>query len=516
MSLLQVAGVTHAFGDHVIFRQTSFRLLAGERVGLVGANGAGKSTLLRILSGAVLPDQGQLEWLSTVTFGYLEQHVELAAGETIRDYLRGAFAALDQVEAELLRVAAQMGDATAELEPLLARYAALQEELERGDFYAIDALVEAVAGGLGLLELGLARDVAHLSGGQRTKLLLAKLLLQKPHVLLLDEPTNYLDHEHIGWLTGYLRSYPHSFVLISHDTAFLNAVVNVVYHLEYQQLTRYVGNYEQFLAAYERRKHQALQAYQQQQREIQKLEDYIAKNKVRASTARQAKSREKRLAKIDRLTKPTGRARPKFQFRVVEEPTAVLLKAEQLVVGYEQALLPPFDVELRRGAKVALVGYNGIGKTTSLRTLLGQLPALSGHVHWGERVQPAYFAQEDESQDTHSALEDIWRAYPALTQQAARTALARCGLTTEHIRQPLHTLSGGEQAKVRLCKLMLADSNWLVLDEPTNHLDVVAKAALQEALIAYPGTILLVSHEPAFYEAFATEVWNVERWRKRS
>ncbi|KEO84442.1 ABC-F family ATP-binding cassette domain-containing protein [Tumebacillus flagellatus] len=518
MSILHVENVTHSFGDKTIFRDLEFRLLPRERVGLIGPNGAGKSTLIRILSGEVLPDNGTLTWLSGLKVGHLQQHIDLQAGQTLRGFLRTAFAELYALEEEMTCLTQKMAEDASDLDSILNRYATLQETLDHHDFYSLEAKIEEVARGLGLHQLGFDTLVNQLSGGQRTKLLLAKLLLQTPQVLLIDEPTNYLDTEHIEWLQGYLRNYPHAFILISHDTHFLNEVVNIIYHLEHQRLTRYVGNYNQFVQLAELRRTQALQAYNQQQREIQKLETYIAKNKVRTSTAKQAKSREKRLEKIDRLERPSGQPKPLFKFQVAVDPTSVVLETNGLSVGYEKtnALLPPLSLTLKRGAKVALVGYNGIGKTTSLKTLLGLLPSLDGRVRYGERVMPAYFAQEVEFKAGHSALEEVWRSFPKFTQKEIRQALARCGLKAEHILQPLSTLSGGEQTKVRLCKLILQDSNWLVLDEPTNHLDLQAKEALKEALTAYPGTVLLVTHEPEFYEGWVTEVWDVQAWRDRA
>jgi ATPase subunit of ABC transporter with duplicated ATPase domains len=513
MSIVHVDRLTHGFGDKTVLRKVQFRLLPGEHVGLVGPNGAGKSTLLKLLIGQMIPDEGRIDWLPQVRRGFLEQHVELKAGVTMRDFLRGAFQELYDAEREMLKAAEAMAASEgALLEAAMKRFSQMQEFLEDREFYSVDAKVEEVSAGLGLTELGLDTDVSRLSGGQRTKLLLAKLLLKKPDVLLLDEPTNYLDTAHIEWLAGHLQSYPHAFVLISHDTSFLNKVVTVVYHLEHQTLTRYPGNYEQFLQAYELRKQQIDQAYERQQQEIRKLEAYVQKNKVRASTAKQAKSREKRLAKIERIDKPLPVPPPRFSFRVKVEPVSTVLKAEGLRVGYRRELFPPVDLLLRRGEKVALVGYNGIGKTTTLKTLLGLLPALGGTVRLGDRVKPAYFEQEAESKAEHTALEEVWRAFPKLTQKEVRSALARCGLRSEHIGQPMKSLSGGEQTKVRLCRLMLSDSNWLVLDEPTNHLDSNAKEALQEALKSYPGTVLLVSHEPEFYQGWVSNVWNVEDW----
>ncbi|HET7577690.1 MAG TPA: ABC-F family ATP-binding cassette domain-containing protein [Bacillales bacterium] len=514
MSIIQVENLTHGFGNKTVFRDVSFRLLKGEHVGLVGPNGAGKTTMLRMLTGQLIPDEGRIDWLSGVRRGFLEQHIELQDGQTIRDYLRGAFASLYEAEQEILEISEKMAGAVGEaLEKLMNRYGRLQDSLEQQDFYSVDAKVEEVAAGLGLTALGLETDVSSLSGGQRTKLLLAKLLLQRPEVLLLDEPTNYLDTAHIEWLTGYLREYPHAFILISHDTDFMNQVVGVIYHLEHQMLIRYVGNYTQFQAAYEMRRRQIFEAYERQQQEIDKLETYIQKNKARASTAKQAKSREKRLGKIERIDKPTKVPWPKFAFRVAAEPVSVVLEAEDMRVGYDEPLYAAVDLKLERGEKAAIVGRNGIGKTTTLKTLLGELPVLEGEVKLGDRVQPAYFEQEAASRAEHSALQEVWSEYPDLTQKEVRQMLARCGLKSEHIFQPMKALSGGEQTKVRLCKLMLADSNWLVLDEPTNHLDVEAQEALQEALTDYPGTVLVVSHDPAFYADWVTKVWDVEEWR---
>ena len=514
MSMVEVEQLTHGFGDKTVFKNVSFRLLKGEHIGLVGPNGAGKTTLLRILTGQVIPDEGKISWLPTVRRGFLEQHIGLREGETIRDFLRGAFAELYEMEEEITSLSMKMADADGDaLEALLNRYGKLQDRLEQSGFYTIDADVEAVAAGLGLTALGLDTDVASMSGGQRTKLLLGKLLLQKPEVLLLDEPTNYLDTAHIEWLTEYLREYPHAFILISHDTDFMNKIVGVIYHLEHQTLFRYVGNYTEFQAAYEMRKRQLFEAYSRQQEEIDKLETYIRKNKARASTAKQAKSREKRLGRIERIEKPTKVPRPRFGFQVAAEPVTVVAKASAMQAGYQSPLYEAVDLKLERGEKVAIVGRNGIGKTTTLKTLLGKVPALSGDVKLGERVLPAYFEQEADSKAEHSALDEVLGVYPELTKKEARTKLARCGLKSEHIFQPMKALSGGEQTKVRLCKLMLAKSNWLLLDEPTNHLDVEAQEALKEALVDYDGTVLLVSHDPTFYEGWVTNVWDVEEWR---
>lgn len=513
MSILDVEQLSHSYGDKAVLQNISFRILKGEHIGLVGANGAGKSTLFNLLTGKLLPDSGHIHWNPTAKLGNLEQHIQLESGVTMMAFLQGAFQDLLNAEQEMLAISMEMGNASGEqLDKLLQRYSHLQTILDQHDFYQMDAKIEEVAAGLGLTSLGLKTDVSKLSGGQRTKLLLAKLLLTQPEVLLLDEPTNYLDLAHIEWLKNYLSTYPHAFVLISHDTGFMNEVVNVIYHLEHKQLFRYTGNYQQFLKAYELRKEQIYQQYQKQQEEIQKLETYIQKNKARASTAKQAKSREKKLEKMVRIDKPTDQPKSTFSFQVHYQPARLILETEELKIGYHESLFSAMNIKLERGEKVAIVGHNGIGKTTTLKTLLGQIKPIEGKVILGDRVQPVYFSQEVLIKGNQTALEEICSLFPHLTQKEARTMLARCGLRSEHIFQPLRTLSGGEQTKVRLCQLQLTTGNVLVLDEPTNHLDTSAKEALQQALQAYEGTILLVSHEPEFYQSWVTQVWDMEKW----
>ncbi|MGM7700287.1 ABC-F family ATP-binding cassette domain-containing protein [Pseudalkalibacillus sp. Hm43] len=513
MSVLHVKELTHGFGDRHLFNQIEFRLLKGEHIGLVGANGSGKSTLLNLLTKELIPDGGSIEWHPGVEVGYLVQHPDFNQDETIMDYLRGAFERLYAMEKEMLRITERLSSPdTTNLEKDLERLGFIQETLEANQFYTLDATIEEVAAGLGITALGMETKTSHLSGGQRTKLMLAKLLLSKPDVLLMDEPTNYLDDIHITWLQKYLVNYPNAFILISHDTNFMNEVAKVIHHLEHKQLTRYVGNYVAFTEAYELRKKQAYQTYLRQQKEIEKLEDYIARNKARASTAKQAKSREKKLEKIDRIEKPTNLPTPRFAFRVCREPNQEVLVAEGLKIGYEEPLLEGLDMSIKKNAKIALTGYNGIGKTTTIKSLLGLIEPLGGRVEIGSYVRPVYLEQELQIPIQDSALQYVWSQYPEMKEKDVRKQLARCGLRNEHIYQPMDTLSGGEQTKVRLCVLMMKESNFLVLDEPTNHLDIRAKQALKEALELYKGTILLVSHEPDFYEDWITETWNVEEW----
>ncbi len=513
MSVLTVTDMSHGFGARTIFQEVSFRLLKGEHVGLVGANGEGKSTFLDIITGKLMPDAGTVEWSNRVTVGYLDQHSVLTKGKTIREALREAFQGMFDLEAEMLGIYEKMADASeTELNKMMEDVSEIQGILEGNSFYMIDSKIEEIANGLGLREIGLDRDVADLSGGQRTKVLLTKLLLQNPTILILDEPTNYLDVEHIEWLKRYLKNYENSFILVSHDMPFLNEVVNVIYHVENAILTRYSGDYDQFMKLYEIKKQQQQHAYERQQQEVERLEDFIARNKARISTTGRAKSRQKQLDKMERIERPREKIKPTFQFIEARTPGKIIFSAEDLVIGYQEPLTKPLNVTLERGKKVAIRGVNGLGKSTLLKTLLGQLKPVSGKVELGDYLYPGYFEQESSRDNNHTAMEEIWKDYPGLTNFEVRQALAKCGLTNEHITSQMMVLSGGENAKVRLCKLMLKEINWLVLDEPTNHLDVDAKEELKKALKEFKGTIVLVSHEPEFYEDWVTDVWNVEDW----
>lgn len=516
MSLLTVENVSHNFGDRTLFKDVSFRLLAGEHVGIVGANGVGKSTLMNILTGQLLKDSGKVEWTPKVRYGYLDQHTMLTPGKTIRDVLKDAFLPLLQLEQEMMTITEKMSDASPEeLEILLEQMGDIQEQLEIGDFYLIDVKVEEMANGLGLSVIGLDRDVASLSGGQRTKVLLAKLLLEKPTVLLLDEPTNYLDVEHIDWLTQYLKQYPYAFMLISHDTEFMNQVVDVIYHLEFAKLTRYTANYEKFLEMADINKNQHIEAYEKQQEFIKKQEDFIQRNKARYSTSSRAKSREKQLDRMERIDRPEEAAKPVFNFKEARASGKTVFEGIDFEIGYDRPLLPKMNITIERGEKIAIVGCNGVGKSTLLKTILGKLDPFSGKTYQGDYLFPAYFEQEVRAGNL-TPIDDVWNEYSHLNQHEVRAHLARCGLKNEHITRPLKALSGGEQAKVRLCKLLMRESNWVLFDEPTNHLDVVAKEELKRALKEYKGTVLLVSHEPDFYEDWVTKIWNVEDWSQQS
>lgn len=516
MSILNVEHLSHGFGNRAIFEDVSFRLLKGEHIGLVGANGEGKSTFMNIITGKLMPDEGKIEWAKNVKVGYLDQHAVLTEGMTIGSVLRSAFDALFDMETRMNEICDKMGDADeTQMEAYMEELGVIQDLLTNHDFYLIDSKVEEVARALGLLELGLERDVTELSGGQRTKVLLGKLLLEKPDILLLDEPTNYLDVEHITWLKRYLQEYENAFILISHDIPFLNSVINLIYHMDNLKLTRYVGDYDKFQEVYAMKKSQLEAAYNRQQKEIAELKDFVARNKARVATRNMAMSRQKKLDKMDIIELAAEKPKPEFNFKVARTPGRYIFTTKDLVIGYEEPLSSPLNLEMERGSKIVLTGANGIGKTTLLKSILGLIPPLEGSVEQGEYLEIGYFEQEMPPDIETTCLEEIWNEFPGFTQYEARSALAKCGLTTNHIESKVKVLSGGEQAKVRLCKLINRPSNILVLDEPTNHLDVMAKDELKRALLDYKGSILMVCHEPEFYDGLATDVWDCTKWTTR-
>lgn len=513
MSILSVEHLSHGFGDRAIFQDISFRMLKGEHIGLIGANGEGKSTFMSIITDKLIPDEGKVEWAKQVRVGYLDQHAVLEVGMTIRDVLRGAFGFLFDMEARMNEICIHLEQAPLEeMDTLMEELGSIQDSLMAHDFYVIDAKVEEIARAFGLEELGLDRDVSELSGGQRTKILLAKLLLEKPDILLLDEPTNYLDENHIIWLQRYLLEYENAFVLISHDIPFLNSVVNIIYHMENQRLERYVGDYENFQKVYEVKKAQLEAAYKRQQQERAELADFVARNKARVSTRNMAMSRQKKLDKMEIIEIAREKPKPVFHFKEARATGKIIFETSDLVIGYQEALSKPINFRMERGNKVVLTGANGIGKTTLLKSILGLIPSLEGKVYRGDYLEIGYFEQEMDPNKNTSCIEEIWQEFPSFNQYEVRTALAKCGLTTKHIESLVRVLSGGEQAKVRLCKLLNRESNVLLLDEPTNHLDVDAKKELKRALQIYKGSILLICHEPEFYTGLVDRIMDCSEW----
>ena len=510
--IVDVQNVSHGFGSRRILENVSFKLNPGEHIGLVGANGEGKSTFINILTNNLMPDEGRIIWSKHVTTGYLDQHTTLTAGKTIREVLREAFDEMFELEKQMMAMYEEMCDCSEErMNELMEEVGEIQSMLDSCGFYELDSKIEEVANGMGIKGDMLERDVTELSGGQRSKVLLVKVLLQNPKILILDEPTNFLDEDHIRWLTRFLQNYEGAFLLVSHDTAFLNDVVNIIYHLDNAVMTKYTGNYDNFVNMYELKKRQIEQAYNRQQKEIEKMETFIAKNKARIATTTMARSRQKQLDKMERIELVREKPKATFKFKEARTPGRVIIEAKDIVLGYDSPLTTKLNFWVERNKKIAIKGVNGIGKSTLLKTMFGFIKPLEGEIISDPFLEIGYFAQEEKASNK-TALDEIWDLYPTMNNAEVRAALANCGLTTNHIESQMKVLSGGENARVRLCKLMLSPCNVLVLDEPTNHLDVDAKDSLKKAIQEFKGTVVLVSHEPEFYQDVVDEIWNAESW----
>ncbi|MDR1705530.1 MAG: ATP-binding cassette domain-containing protein [Clostridiales bacterium] len=509
MSLLKVKNITHAFGDNTLLNSISFDLNDGEKMGIVGANGAGKSTLLKILVGEASQDGGTVEWRPRISVGYLDQYAEIPQGHSVVSYLRTAFAALYAMEDRYNKLNLRISDNP---EPrLVEQAAAIQQRLAESGFYELDSHIARVCAGLGITALGMDKMISKLSGGQRAKVILAKLLLEAPDVLIMDEPTNFLDKAHIEWLTRYLAGFKGAFIVVSHHFDFLDGITSCICEIEFHSIVKYRGNLTAYLSQKDIRKLQYINEYNAQRRIIEKAEDYIAKNKVRASTARLAKSREKMLDKIDHMPPPKELPKPGFRFICGWKGFGPMMEVRDLVIGYTGPLLPSLSFTMKWGQKLVITGFNGIGKTTLVKTILGEVPALSGGCWLHDNLSVGYFEQEPAWDDKgQTPYEYIASLYPALEKKQVMGALAKAGVTSKHFNQRLATLSGGEQAKVKICQLSLKTCNLLILDEPTNHLDAAAKTVLREALLDYPGGVILITHEAAFREGITGEVLELE------
>lgn len=514
MSLLEITHLTHSFGDSLLYKDAGLTLNKGEHMGIVGRNGAGKSTLIKICTRQVVPDCGQVVWQPHTTIGYLDQYAEIAPSLRMEDFLRSAFTPLYQTESRMLQLYEQAaaGDAKS-----LFLASQCEEKLELNDFYSIDTFIQQVVTGLGLASLGLDRPMAQMSGGQRAKVILAKLLLESPDVLLLDEPTNFLDKEQVAWLAEFLSSSRKAFMVVSHDYDFLDKIATRICDVDHGTITKYYGTYSEFLYKKVLLQEDYTRKYTAQQKERKKLEDFIERNRA-GRKSKMARGRQKQLDRMERLEAPSqsGLA-PKFSFKCLPLTNTEHLSVCQLAVGYDFPLLSDITFRIQGGQKIVLTGFNGIGKSTLLKTLLGQLPALSGTSHFSSQVTPGYFEQNLHwNCPEQTPLQIVSNAFPQMDSKAVRTQLAQCGILRKQAVQPIGTLSGGEQSKVKLCLVTMTACNFLILDEPTNHLDAQAKEALKKALSAFPGTVLLVSHEEAFYHDWAHQIISLEGKRHAS
>ena len=514
MSVLTIKGLTHIFDSKTLFDDADLSVNNGEHIGVVGLNGAGKSTFMNIITGKLTQDAGEIKWLNGIRWGYLDQHANIDRSQTVMEYLQGSFDYLYKLNEQLEQLYADM--ATEEdmdkLDRLVNKSASMQERLDDSGFYDLDSKIKKVANGLGVNNFGYDTVIGNLSGGQRAKLMLSKLLLEELDVMLLDEPTNFLDLEQIDWLRKYLDSFKGTFILISHDTTFLNSVCKIIVNIENGMIKKYWGNYDEFLLQHEQNAKQYADSYERQQREIKKMEDYIARNKARAATAGMANSRKKMLDRIDVMQKPVSFEKPTFNFPYTLLVTKHLLEVKNLKVGYDgKAILPPISFEMDSTTKLWLRGTNGLGKTTILKTIMKRLPAIGGSFTFNINSKINYIEQDLQfgGRDIN-AMTFMNETYPKMSQKDIRTQLAKVGIKNDLATKYISNLSGGEQVKIKLCALMQKESNILILDEPTNHLDVSAKEALFEALQAYEGAIILVSHEPLYAEKLCNKIFDIE------
>lgn len=504
MSYLEIENLSHSFGDNVLFRNAGLILNPGEHLGIVGQNGAGKSTLIRFCTGQAVPDEGTIRWQPGIALGYLDQYAKADGNITLEEFLRSAFSELFELEREMNGCYRRAAEGE---EGALEQAAALQEQLEAAEFYGLETKIDRMLTGLGLHDLGRSRPLSAMSGGQRAKVILAKLLLEQPDVLLLDEPTNFLDKEQILWLAGYLSELPNAFLVVTHDFGFLEKAVNGICDLDEGKIVKYRGTYSQFLRKRDAAREEYLRRYTAQQREIKRTEEFIRRN-LAGSRTKMAQSRRTQLSHLERLEAPElHENRPVFHFTAAKPGFSCPLEVEDLSVGYDAPLLPGLSFSLGSRDKVVLSGFNGVGKTTLLKTLMGELPPLGGAFRFGSGTVTGYFEQDFSWEDPKlTPLELLDRLSAGETQRELRRRLAASGISAKHAAQPLETLSGGEQAKVKLCILTRQTANLLILDEPTNHLDQNAKAALQTAIREFPGAVLLVTHEEAFYSSWADRV----------
>lgn len=507
MKLLEVKNMSHSFLERDIFAGSEFSIYSGECVGVVGENGVGKSTFLKVITGEIVPDIGRIFINPKVKIGYLDQYVQIDYNLSINDFLKSAFQDLFDLEEhiKILYNRYDKGDFEA-LEQATLCYAQLEER----DYYTVQLRIDKVAYGLGLHAIGLERKISTISSGQRAKLILAKLLLDDADLLLLDEPTNFLDKEHVDWLASYIIDSNRAFMIVSHDTTFIEKVATSICSIENKCLCKYPGSYKDYLRKKEHLRKESLQKYNKQQEYIKKTEEYIRKNRagVKCKNARGRRKHLERLKKLD--TPETTIYKPSFRFNESVSVSQNTLEVSELAVGYTYPLLEELSFVIYNWQKIAIIGANGVGKTTLLKTLMGSIEALSGRYRFFRSVSIGYYDQSESWEDPKETPVQLVRAsYPGLSKTEIMRELYRCGISSIHAHQSLALMSGGEQAKVKLCMLGLRRCNFLILDEPTNHLDVQAKDALKESLAGFGGSVILVSHEPDFYSSWIDKVIKV-------
>ncbi|MDO4671147.1 MAG: ABC-F family ATP-binding cassette domain-containing protein [Aerococcus sp.] len=517
MILLQGSQLERRFGADVLFSNINMTIQDNSRIALVGRNGAGKSTLLKILAGIEAPDEGTISKNRQAHIAYMDQHATLdesADSRTIFEEMASVFAETRELLKKSETLAMQVAELaenpnSAEFQAVMQSYDRIQNELQARGAYSYESEIRMVLSGFQFPESEWNKAITELSGGQRTRLALAKVLLEKREILILDEPTNHLDIETLMWLENYLPSYPGALLVISHDRYFLDHVTNETYEMTGGRLEYYAGNYSFYLKERQVRLESAERAFEKQQKKIAKLEDYVQRNIVRASTTKMAQSRRKQLEKMDRLKKPQQDERAPFiRFAADEESGNVVLTADHLGIGYDgKEVAYPISIDLRKQNALAIVGPNGVGKSTLLKTLIKEIPPIRGDFTYGANVHIGYYDQElGNLHSKKDVLHEIWDDHPTMTEQAVRSLLGSFLFSGQDVEKSVASLSGGEKARLELAKLSLNHDNLLLMDEPTNHLDIDSKEVLENALIEYNGTILFVSHDRYFINRIATAV----------
>ncbi|ECK2148662.1 ATP-binding cassette domain-containing protein [Listeria monocytogenes] len=515
MILLQVQQISKFFGAEVILDNIKLEVKTGDRIALVGRNGAGKSTLLKIIAGKMSYDGGTISKPKSVEIGYLAQNTGLESSKTIWDEMLSVFDSLRKMEADLRKMELRLGEPELYNDPekyqaLMTDYDTLQHTFKESGGYTYEAEIRSVLNGLRFYPEDYEVEIASLSGGQKTRLTLAKLLLAKQDILVLDEPTNHLDIETLAWLETYLQNYHGSLLIVSHDRYFLDKVVNQVYEISRTKIDHYKGNYSSFVNQKQAKLEQMWKEFDKQQKQIAKLEDFVARNIVRASTTKRAQSRRKQLEKMDVLGRPQGDEKAAhFGFQFEKQTGKDVLMVDQLSIGYakDKRIASNLTFEMKRQDSLALVGPNGIGKSTLLKTLIRDIPALSGEFHFGAGVKIGYYDQEQAKLTSNkTVLMELWDDYPELNEVNVRTTLGNFLFSDDDVLKNVQSLSGGEKARLALAKLTLLEANVLILDEPTNHLDIESKEVLEAALIDFEGTILFVSHDRYFINRIASKI----------
>ncbi|VGV62422.1 ABC-F family ATP-binding cassette domain-containing protein [Streptococcus pyogenes] len=513
MIILQGNKLERSFSGDVLFQNISLQVDERDRIALVGPNGAGKSTLLKLLVGEETPTSGEVNTKKDLTLSYLAQNSRFESDQTIYEEMLKVFEALRQDEKRLRQMEMDMATVSGQvLTRLMTDYDLLTEHFRQQGGFTYESDIKAILNGFKFDESMWQMTIAELSGGQNTRLALAKMLLEKPELLVLDEPTNHLDIETIAWLENYLANYQGALIIVSHDRYFLDKVATVTLDLTPNGLDRYSGNYSRFMALKAEKLVSEEKQFDKQQKEIAKLEDFVQKNIVRASTTKRAQARRKQLEKIERLDKPTGGRKSAHMTFHAEKPSGnVVLRVEEAAIGYgDQVLSEPINVDINKLDAIAVVGPNGIGKSTLIKSIIGQLPLLKGQLKYGANVETGYYDQtQSHLTSSNTVLEELWQDFSTTPEVDIRNRLGAFLFSGDDVKKSVAMLSGGEKARLLLAKLSMENNNFLVLDEPTNHLDIDSKEVLENALIDFDGTLLFVSHDRYFINRLATKVLEI-------